>query len=375
MKPSANVPFVGCKSDGQVGPQDAPTGAPKSISISPQLAHSFAYYKAAEGVGVLAPRGWYCFGTYGSDGSNLYVTPMPLNSADLFSGSWKGISGYAIQLSVSNGDTSGRFQVAEIIARVFPAHRDFVRRVIAQEPATSFQYGPYVADKLAYKSTETVEYVTPPNTEGLGTRAFLVKDGDAINGVAILTGEELSLTHLSARLRPEMSDLLPAIIGQVERDVSEADNSPTEAQGSAWAQEPTQDPAGCLQATAHTGGPCKVTYPNGLSARTFADGTTWIDIKGEYRFQVGKAFGTITGNFMDTVIIKTPQAPDIIQAPQFEKLSIYGDCAENTYIIWGLLFTDPNGYFTIDGGGPEDVKRRVMPNTPMATVFKFACKK
>ena len=134
---SASIPFVGCKSDGQVGPQDAPTGKPKIITISPQLAQRVAYYKASNGSGVLAPRGWYCFGTYGSDGSNLYVTPIRLNSADLFSNSWKGVSSYGIQLSESNGDTSGRFEVAQIIARVFPAHLAFVRRVIAEgvEPA------------------------------------------------------------------------------------------------------------------------------------------------------------------------------------------------------------------------------------------------
>ncbi len=45
---SAIVPFVGCKSDGQVGPQDAPTGKPQIITISPQLAQTVAYYKAQE---------------------------------------------------------------------------------------------------------------------------------------------------------------------------------------------------------------------------------------------------------------------------------------------------------------------------------------
>ena len=69
------VPFVGCKSDGQVGPQDAPTGEPKTVTISPELAQMIAYYKASDGSGVLAPRGWYCFGTYGSSGSNLIRNP------------------------------------------------------------------------------------------------------------------------------------------------------------------------------------------------------------------------------------------------------------------------------------------------------------
>lgn len=200
-------PFCGLQIGRPGGPQDAPIGKPKTIAVSQQLAQRLAYYKASDGQGVLGPRGWYCFGTYGSSGSNLYITPMPLKSTDLFSDSWKGISSYGIQISKSNGDTSGRFEVAQIIARVFPAHSAFVRRVIAEgvEPATSFPYGPYPADKLIDKSKETVEYVTPPNTEGLGTKSFLIKDADPIDGVVLLTGEELSLTHLSVRLSPEMS--------------------------------------------------------------------------------------------------------------------------------------------------------------------------
>jgi len=69
-------------------------------------------------------------------------------------------SGPAIQLSVAVGDTSGRFEVAQIIARVFPSHRNFVRDVIAEdiEPASNFPFGPFPKDKLTYKSKELVEY-------------------------------------------------------------------------------------------------------------------------------------------------------------------------------------------------------------------------
>jgi hypothetical protein len=346
---SASVPFVGCKSDGQVGPQDAPTGKPKIITISPQLAQRVAYYKASDGSGVLAPRGWYCFGTYGSDGSNLYVTPMPLNSAHLFSDSWKGISSNGIQLSESNGDTSGRFEVAQIIARVFPAHLAFVRRVVAEgvEPATSFPDGPYPADKLTYKSKETVEYVTPPNTEGLGTKSFLIKDAYPIDGVALLTGEELSLTHLSVRLSPEMSDLLPVIIRQVEQDSSQsATSGPATARGKNATPESCaelgqayeyhgdtgtsscvphagtqsvsretsdalpngvkESPAGCLEATAHTNGPCKITYPNGNIMETGADGTTWVTIKKlDIKFQIFSGI-PVTGQFQTIIITNSP---------------------------------------------------------------------
>jgi hypothetical protein len=71
----SQVPFVGCESDGQVGPLTAPHRAAKKLMISPELASRFAYYEAEDGFGVLAPRGWHCFSTYGSNGSNLYVTP------------------------------------------------------------------------------------------------------------------------------------------------------------------------------------------------------------------------------------------------------------------------------------------------------------
>lgn len=120
------VLFVGCASDGQVGPLEAPSAKSKVMAISAGAAERLAYYKAEYGVGVLAPRGWHCFGTYGSNGATLYVSPDPINAADLLSTSWKGFAGPAIQISVAEGGTSGRFEVAKTIARVFPKHKAFV---------------------------------------------------------------------------------------------------------------------------------------------------------------------------------------------------------------------------------------------------------
>jgi hypothetical protein len=219
---SAQVPFVGCKSDGQVGPLKAPKGHSRTVSIPAEAAQRLAYYKGEDGPGVLAPRGWYCFETYGSSGSSLYVSPTPLNSAIVFADKWKGLSGAAIQLSVSIGDTSGRFEVASIIARVFPQHKAFVRKVIAEgiEPASDFHFGPYPNDKLTYKNKTLVEYQTPPQTEGLGTDSRLQKNLDSISGVEILTGEELSLISLAVRVPSNMGDLTTTIIQQVEREVA-----------------------------------------------------------------------------------------------------------------------------------------------------------
>lgn len=216
----AQVPFVGCKSDGQVGPLKAPVGKSKTVLIDAKSAQQVAYYKAEDGFGVLAPRGWYCFSTYGSNGSNLYVSREPINAATLFSDKWKGFAGPVVQLSGEIGDTSGRFGVARTIARVFPDHKEFVTGVIKEEiePASSFPRGPYPKDKLTYKSNEVVEYETPPQTEGLGTASRLQKNPQSIRGVAILVGETPDLLQLAERLPADQADLSSAIIQRVEED-------------------------------------------------------------------------------------------------------------------------------------------------------------
>jgi hypothetical protein len=216
------VPFVGCKSDGQVGPLEAPKGKSKVFSIGKEKAQRLAYYKAEEGVGVLAPRGWFCFGTYGSNGSNLYISQQPMDADTLIWSSWKGFTGPAVQMSVESGGTSGRFRVACTIARVFPAHKAFARQVIAEgiEPASDFPFGPYPHDRLVYKNKEMVEYETPAHTDGLGTASQLRKNADPIRGAAILVGPDTDLLSLSVRLPHEMDGLTPVIIQQVELEAA-----------------------------------------------------------------------------------------------------------------------------------------------------------
>lgn len=214
-----SVPFVGCPSDGQVGPLRAPHGTPKVLHISPALAGKLAWYQAKEGSGVLAPRGWHCFSTYGSNGSSLFVAPQPLSSAFFFSEKHHSFSGPAIQLSEMIGDTSGRFSVAESIARLFPAHRAFAERVRDEHLGLdALPTGPSPTDKLHYLSKEAVEFTTPPNHDGEGTHSFLAKDNLPITGVVMLTGEELSCTALSIRLPTELAFLAPVITHQIEQD-------------------------------------------------------------------------------------------------------------------------------------------------------------
>jgi hypothetical protein len=218
------VPFVGCASDGQAGPQAAPTGPSKAVAIPAAAAQRLAWYKALYGPGVLAPRGWHCFSTYGSDGANLFLSPDAMDSTTLLSMDWKGFTGPAIEIAFVDGGTSGRFQVAKVIARVFPAYKQFAQNVIAEglEPASDFPSGPYPSDKLTDRGTSIVEFETPANTTGLGTDSRLLPNASPIDGVAIITSTDTDLIQLSARVSAKDHDLLPLIVKQVESDAATA---------------------------------------------------------------------------------------------------------------------------------------------------------
>lgn len=216
------VPFVGCASDGQAGPQAAPTGPGKAVAISAAAVRRLAWYKAQYGPGVLAPRGWHCFSIYGSNGSNLFVSPDAIDSKTLLSINWKGFAGQVVEISVSSGGTSGRFEVAKVIARVFPAYKQFAQNVIAEglEPAGDFPSGPYPNDKLTDRGKNIVEFETPANTQGLGTDSRLLPNAGLIDGVAMITGTDTDLIQLSARVPEKDRDLISPIVKQVESDAA-----------------------------------------------------------------------------------------------------------------------------------------------------------
>jgi len=214
------VPLVGCETGGQVA-MELPNASSVSVPNNPGIAAKLAYYAAGNGLGILAPRGWYCFGTVGSGGDQLSVTPKPIDKGKYFSNAWSGFEGPVVHIIHRIGGTSGRFSVAEVIMRVFPDRRAFAEGVAESFPWVKEGYaeGPYPGDRLTYKSTSVVEYVTPAQEEGLGTYWGLLKGDSSINGVAILIGGPTPDLVLSAvRLPAGFADAVSAIVHQVERD-------------------------------------------------------------------------------------------------------------------------------------------------------------
>ena len=209
---AAPVPFVGCPSDGQQGPQPPPPRR-RTPDVAPSAASRLAYYVTFDEIGVLAPRGWHCFGTEGSNGTGLIVAPRPLDWETVTSGT---LTGPVIRLQQTSGETSGRFEVAEVAARVFPAARLFVADVehegLLDKP---FKRGPYPADRRRYRGAYQLLYTTPAHAKGLGTRMSLAPESLPIDGVEWLhPNDGMDLTSLAVRLPPGLRPLVAEIIGQ-----------------------------------------------------------------------------------------------------------------------------------------------------------------
>lgn len=219
---AASIPFVGCSSSGQLQELEAPKGISKSVAIGAQDAKALAYYKSADGITVLAPRGWYCQGVSGSGGTALFLGPKPIVHS---SSGWEGLGGAAIEVNDISGENSGRYEIAELVARVFPPYQSFARRVWdLDSPLPS---GPYPKDALIYRGKTVVDYRTPARTEGLGNfHSWLGQNDLPIAGAAILlmepthqVGDVPHLVLLSVRFPPDLSRLAPTIIRNAEHEV------------------------------------------------------------------------------------------------------------------------------------------------------------
>lgn len=213
------VPFVGCRSDGQAGPVPAPRPRKITVTGNTEALGQLAYYTVG-GLGVLAPRGWHCFGIYGSSGDKLFVYPDKIEESSFFGPSERKFSGPVLSLAITDADGSGSHQVAEVVDAVLPAFRANFSHVLqemkeSREPAQRLSVR---EDTLVRKSERSVEFVTPPHSAGLGTWGrWLAASALPTNGLVFLGDASMRLVHLSVRLPKGQQWLIPTILAEAEK--------------------------------------------------------------------------------------------------------------------------------------------------------------
>ena len=214
-----SVPVVGCRTSVQ-GEDEGP---PDKIGPLPKLpereASALSYYVSSYFT-VLAPRGWHCAGLSGSSAFMLFVAA---DAADVNAPPSDGIKGPALQITKSFSGTSGRFDVAQISARLFPQNRKFVQSVIDEgmQPASNFPTEPYPGDKIVRRTSDIVEFTTPAGQEGMGTHSWLAKGDLPIHGTAILDmNDEGNIITAEIRLPVDQEKLAEAILKHVEDQFS-----------------------------------------------------------------------------------------------------------------------------------------------------------
>ncbi len=215
------VPFKSCVSYGQADKSEAPKGTTKYVAVRARDAQKLAYFESADGIRILAPRGWSCEGSSGSSSVTLSLSPTPIHHE---LSSLQGRA--AIVVSHVFSENSGNVEIAQIIGRVFPEYRASAVQTMKGWDI-SLPSGPFPKDTLKYRSNRIVEFRTPPQTEGLGNfHSWLGKSDRPVAGVAILIldgpkmfGVPPNVVLLSVRLPREMAGLADTIIKYVEEDV------------------------------------------------------------------------------------------------------------------------------------------------------------
>src|SRR5262245_9766206 len=176
------IPFVGCPSDGQAGPDDPPTGPAKRVTVDEIPA--IAFYKGEHAPGAFAPAGWHCRVWYGSSGSILVITPGSIDPPFFPPPTFQSD---AVELSLDEGGTSGRYEVAEKAAQFFPSvAARFIAEVNTSLDKKIVVGGPPRYPNVRKLSDVSAEFTTPPNTAGLGTEGYLKPTQTPISGVVVL---------------------------------------------------------------------------------------------------------------------------------------------------------------------------------------------
>jgi hypothetical protein len=189
-------------------------GQPVPVSLDQHIVAQIAYYISAHSSGVFAPRSWHCQGWSGSTGSILLVTPQRIPPPYF---PLPAVTGPAVVIQTTDAETSGRFHVAIVAARLFSVVAGEFIAGVRQEHLIAdslFDARPYPDDQLQYLSDRFIRYTTPAHRNGLGTESLLEPSNLPIRGLTILNPERdtHSLTEVRIRLPTGLNPVAEVIV-------------------------------------------------------------------------------------------------------------------------------------------------------------------
>jgi hypothetical protein len=193
------VPLVAC-TNGQMAAKPQ-TGQSLPVPLDQRTVALIAYYGAAHTPGVYGPTGWHCQAWFGSNGSILVVTPKPMTPPYF---PLPVVTGPAVMIQTSGGQSSGRFHVAIVAAQLFPLlGGEFITHVRQEHliPDSAFDLEPRPDDQLRYLSDRLAQYTTPQNRAGLGTDGMFEVSNLPIRGLTILNLADDTNTLIEFRVR------------------------------------------------------------------------------------------------------------------------------------------------------------------------------
>ncbi len=212
----ANVPYVGCASDGQLGPQPPPKPSKPTPRLPASAASRLAYYASVNNRRAGAARMALLFSVRFKRSERLRdarahrrPNPYPRRGVTL--------QRRRHRVQLHTGGTSGRFEVAKVSSKFFPIAHGLVASVAKEEKEIGIPFdlsgNEFRNDQIVSRTDKVVRFITPAGKHGLGTDDRFVPNRSPVAGLAALVFDdgETDLMLLNARLPLKDRDLLPAI--------------------------------------------------------------------------------------------------------------------------------------------------------------------
>jgi uncharacterized protein YraI len=218
------IPSVGCASESMAEDRgQVPSVEPFRVRMLAAKAEKLSYYTASNGLSVLAPRGWSCLGSSGTNGKRLLVMPTKEQVEKYWSASssdrgWAGAWPEAVVVSSVTDRASGSHLVARYSAALFPGLARNGNKWRDLDGTIRVESYPF--DHLVkIDGFDAVEYETPAGVSGAGTVLNdLGSSSDPIVGAAFYEkdGGLTTISSVAVRLAPSNIHLSSSIVGQFE---------------------------------------------------------------------------------------------------------------------------------------------------------------